>query len=137
MLHYWVIEIFYYYLFCLFWRFSLTLAITNLCFFSSFLWNVKISQDMYKLHKHIFFPQLELLSRDFQPPLTFALPDHTRFSLIDFPLHLPLELLGVDSCITVLELIMLEQKVRECSMFTGFGNAVLMIFLIFIFCWLI
>ncbi|XP_069988793.1 MAP kinase-activating death domain protein isoform X4 [Penaeus vannamei] len=54
--------------------------------------------------------ELELLSRDFQPPLTFALPDHTRFSLIDFPLHLPLELLGVDSCITVLELIMLEQK---------------------------
>ncbi|XP_047475674.1 MAP kinase-activating death domain protein-like isoform X11 [Penaeus chinensis] len=54
--------------------------------------------------------ELELLSRDFQPPLTFALPDHTRFSLIDFPLHLPLELLGVDSCLTVLELIILEQK---------------------------
>ncbi|CAF2650409.1 unnamed protein product [Rotaria sp. Silwood2] len=44
-------------------------------------------------------------------PMLFALPDHTRFSLVDFPLHLPLELLGVDLCIRVLTLIMLENKV--------------------------
>ncbi|XP_068225676.1 MAP kinase-activating death domain protein-like isoform X1 [Palaemon carinicauda] len=55
--------------------------------------------------------ELELLPKELHSPLTFALPDHTRFSLIDFPLHLPLELLGVDSCLTVLELIMMEQKV--------------------------
>ncbi|XP_025417158.1 MAP kinase-activating death domain protein isoform X2 [Sipha flava] len=46
-----------------------------------------------------------------QPPLTFALPDHTRFSLVDFPLHLPLELLGVDTCLYVLTIILLENKV--------------------------
>ncbi|KAG0714008.1 MAP kinase-activating death domain protein [Chionoecetes opilio] len=55
--------------------------------------------------------ELELLSRELHAPITFALPDHTRFSFIDFPLHLPLELLGVDSCIKVLVLIILEQKI--------------------------
>ncbi|UJR10094.1 hypothetical protein I4U23_014316 [Adineta vaga] len=52
---------------------------------------------------------IETLSNE--PPMLFALPDHTRFSLVDFPLHLPLELLGVDLCIRVLTLIMLENKV--------------------------
>jgi hypothetical protein len=47
--------------------------------------------------------------------MLFALPDHTRFSLVDFPLHLPLELLGVDLCIRVLVLIMLENKVKFFS----------------------
>lgn len=46
-----------------------------------------------------------------EPPMLFALPDHTRFSLVDFPLHLPLELLGVDLCIKVFTLILLENKV--------------------------
>ncbi|CAF1132543.1 unnamed protein product [Didymodactylos carnosus] len=46
-----------------------------------------------------------------ESPMLFALPDHTRFSLVDFPLHLPLELLGVELCIRVLTLIMLENKV--------------------------
>ncbi|KAK3861391.1 hypothetical protein Pcinc_032642 [Petrolisthes cinctipes] len=55
--------------------------------------------------------ELELLPKELHAPLTFALPDHTRFSMVDFPLHLPLELLGVDSCIKVLLLIILEQKV--------------------------
>jgi hypothetical protein len=53
--------------------------------------------------------QIETLGNE--PPMLFALPDHTRFSLVDFPLHLPLELLGVDLCIRVLTLIMLENKV--------------------------
>ena len=35
---------------------------------------------------------LEVLPLDVMPMLEFALPDHTRFSLIDFPLHLPFEL---------------------------------------------
>jgi hypothetical protein len=43
--------------------------------------------------------------------MLFALPDHTRFSLADFPMHLPLELLGVDLCIKVLTLILLENKI--------------------------
>ena len=55
-----------------------------------------------------------------EPPMLFALPDHTRFSLVDFPLHLPLELLGVDLCIRVLTLIMLENKVPIRGMSSAF-----------------
>jgi hypothetical protein len=32
---------------------------------------------------------------------------------VDFPLHLPLELLGVDICLKVLMLILLENKVLK------------------------
>lgn len=39
--------------------------------------------------------ECELLSSSLREPFLFALPDHTRFSLVDFPLHLPLELLGM------------------------------------------
>ncbi|XP_038213188.1 MAP kinase-activating death domain protein isoform X10 [Zerene cesonia] len=55
--------------------------------------------------------ELEVLSNTAHAPLVFALPDHTRFTLVDFPLHLPLELLGVDTCLKVLTLILLENKV--------------------------
>lgn len=55
--------------------------------------------------------EVEIISPSVQPPLCFALPDHTRFSLVDFPLHLPLELLGVETCLKVLTLILLENKV--------------------------
>lgn len=78
--------------------------------------------------------ELEVLSPTVHEPLLFALPDHTRFSLVDFPLHLPLELLGecrifdiyenlsqmsnrlfrfagVDTCLKVLTLILMENKV--------------------------
>ncbi|KAL9883197.1 rab3 GDP-GTP exchange factor isoform 1-T1 [Glossina fuscipes fuscipes] len=55
--------------------------------------------------------EVEVLSPTVHEPLLFALPDHTRFSLVDFPLHLPLELLGVDTCLKVWTLIMLENKV--------------------------
>lgn len=55
--------------------------------------------------------ELEVLSPTVHEPLLFALPDHTRFSLVDFPLHLPLELLGVETCLRVLALIVLEHKV--------------------------
>uniref|UniRef100_A0A915DLY4 UDENN domain-containing protein n=1 Tax=Ditylenchus dipsaci TaxID=166011 RepID=A0A915DLY4_9BILA len=36
---------------------------------------------------------VEILPPDIMPMLEFALPDHTRFCLVDFPLHLPIELL--------------------------------------------
>jgi len=55
--------------------------------------------------------QVSVLPRELRPPLLFALPDHTRFTLVDFPLHLPLELLGVDTCLRVLMCIVLENKV--------------------------
>lgn len=59
------------------------------------------------------FPAPKVLPPDMMPlPLEFALPDHTRFSLVDFPLHLPLELLGVDAVTRILAAIMLEYKVR-------------------------
>jgi hypothetical protein len=45
--------------------------------------------------------------------MLFALPDHTRFSLADFPMHLPLELLGVELFIQVYTLILLENKVTR------------------------
>uniref|UniRef100_A0A8C7Q1E8 MAP kinase-activating death domain protein n=1 Tax=Oncorhynchus mykiss TaxID=8022 RepID=A0A8C7Q1E8_ONCMY len=54
---------------------------------------------------------VEVLPHEMQPSLTFALPDNSRFSMVDFPLHLPLELLGVDACLMVLSCILLEHKV--------------------------
>lgn len=56
---------------------------------------------------------IEVLPQELQQALTFALPDPSRFTLVDFPLHLPLELLGVDACLQVLTCILLEHKVRE------------------------
>ena len=55
--------------------------------------------------------ELEIVDRRYGPLLLFAFPDPTRFSLCDFPIHLPLELLGVDLSVQVLTLIMLEKKV--------------------------
>lgn len=56
---------------------------------------------------------LAVLPESVHEPLVFALPDRTRLSLVDFPLHLPLELLGVDTCLRVLTCIMLEHKVKR------------------------
>ncbi|XP_075240925.1 MAP kinase-activating death domain protein-like isoform X7 [Convolutriloba macropyga] len=55
--------------------------------------------------------EVELLPRSISQPILFALPDDTRFSLCDFPLHLPLELLGVETCMKVLTCILLEHKI--------------------------
>uniref|UniRef100_A0AC35U4W9 MAP kinase-activating death domain protein n=1 Tax=Rhabditophanes sp. KR3021 TaxID=114890 RepID=A0AC35U4W9_9BILA len=55
--------------------------------------------------------ELELVPKEVMPIIVFALPDHTRFSLVDFPLHLPLELLGVETTIKLLAALMLEYKV--------------------------
>lgn len=54
---------------------------------------------------------VEVLPHELKRPLTFALPDSSRFSMVDFPLHLPLELLGVDACLQVLSCVLLEHKV--------------------------
>uniref|UniRef100_A0AAV2LQF8 MAP kinase-activating death domain protein n=1 Tax=Knipowitschia caucasica TaxID=637954 RepID=A0AAV2LQF8_KNICA len=54
---------------------------------------------------------VEVLPLELKRALTFALPDNSRFSMVDFPLHLPLELLGVDACLQVLSCILLEHKV--------------------------
>lgn len=54
--------------------------------------------------------QLSVLPSDIRTAFLLALPDHTRLSLVDFPLHLPLELLGVETCLKVLTCILLEQK---------------------------
>lgn len=51
------------------------------------------------------------MDQEIHQPLILALPDHTRFSLIDFPLHLPLELLGVETCLKVITMIMMEHKI--------------------------
>ncbi|KAL5113019.1 MAP kinase-activating death domain protein [Taenia crassiceps] len=44
-------------------------------------------------------------------PLIFALPDENRFSLVDYSLHLPLQLLGVEKFLKVFFALLLEQKV--------------------------
>ncbi|EDO49267.1 predicted protein [Nematostella vectensis] len=54
---------------------------------------------------------MELLCPESYPSLTFAYPENTRFPLIDFPVHIPMELLGVETCLKVLTCILLEQKV--------------------------
>ncbi|XP_076817752.1 MAP kinase-activating death domain protein-like isoform X3 [Clavelina lepadiformis] len=54
---------------------------------------------------------LQLLPPSMQVPSVIALPDPTRLNLLDFPLHLPLELLGIDLCLEALSAIILEQKV--------------------------
>lgn len=54
---------------------------------------------------------VEVLPQELKRPLTFALPDNSRFCMVDFPLHLPLELLGVDACLQVLSCVLLEHKV--------------------------
>ncbi|VDM95490.1 unnamed protein product [Thelazia callipaeda] len=54
---------------------------------------------------------LEVLPMNVSQAFEFALPDHTRFSFVDFPLHLPFELLGIDTTIKVMAALMLESKV--------------------------
>lgn len=58
--------------------------------------------------------ELELLPQELHPAICFAFPDAKRFSLVDFPIHLPLELLGVETFLKVLTCILLEQKVCVC-----------------------
>ncbi|CAL2052823.1 unnamed protein product [Caenorhabditis brenneri] len=55
--------------------------------------------------------QLEIMPLDLAQVFEFALPDHTRFTLIDFPLHIPFEILGIDMALRVLTAAMLEFKI--------------------------
>ena len=55
--------------------------------------------------------QLDLLPMQGSHPVRFGFPDRTRFPMVDFPLHLPFELLGVDTGLRVLTCILLENKV--------------------------
>ncbi|XP_078583791.1 MAP kinase-activating death domain protein-like isoform X21 [Branchiostoma floridae x Branchiostoma japonicum] len=55
--------------------------------------------------------EVSILPTEMQAPMTFALPDAHRFCLADFPMHLPLELLGVETCLKVLTCILLEHKI--------------------------
>ncbi|XP_031564947.1 MAP kinase-activating death domain protein-like isoform X2 [Actinia tenebrosa] len=54
---------------------------------------------------------MELLCPETYPSLLFSSPENSRLPLIDFPVHIPLELLGVETCLKVLTCILLEQKV--------------------------
>jgi len=86
----------------------------EVCLYSVFGYQIKKLKGLYMALTHKLYTlmlQVEILSPTLHPALIFALPDHTRFSLVDFPLHLPLELLGVDICLKVLTLILLENKV--------------------------
>lgn len=53
----------------------------------------------------------QVMPMDLSQVFEFALPDHTRFTLIDFPLHIPFEILGIDMALRVLTAAMLEFKV--------------------------
>ncbi|KRX75299.1 MAP kinase-activating death domain protein [Trichinella sp. T6] len=55
--------------------------------------------------------ELQVLPPDISEVMTFALPNYTRFTLVDFPLYLLIELLGSENAMTVLLCIMLENKV--------------------------
>uniref|UniRef100_A0A8R1DES0 MAP kinase-activating death domain protein n=1 Tax=Caenorhabditis japonica TaxID=281687 RepID=A0A8R1DES0_CAEJA len=55
--------------------------------------------------------QLEVMPLDLAQIFEFALPDHTRFTLVDFPLHIPFEILGIDMALRVLTAAMLEFKI--------------------------
>ncbi|KAM9410071.1 LOW QUALITY PROTEIN: MAP kinase-activating death domain protein [Pholidichthys leucotaenia] len=68
---------------------------------------------------------VEVLPSELKRPLTFALPDNSRFMLVDFPLHLPLELLGVDACLQVLSCVPLEHKVILQSRYNALSMSVM------------
>jgi len=73
-----------------------------------------IIYTIFVVHLNMFIRlifQLHIVPESVGQPHILALPDQTRFSLVDFPLHLPLDLLGVEKCIQVLECIILEHKV--------------------------
>jgi len=62
------------------------------------------------------FLQLHIVPEELGAPHILALPDQTRFSLVNFPLHLPLELLGIEKYIQVLQCVILEQKVKHLTL---------------------
>ena len=78
--------------------------------------------------------QVELLASRSYPPLSFALPESSRFPLIDFPVHIPFELLGVEMCLKVLTCILLEHKVMYFIYLFYHKNSVIAHIVILLFC---
>ena len=54
--------------------------------------------------------EIELLDKH-HSPIVLALPNSSRFTLTDFPVHLPVELLGVETFIRVFTCMLLQHKV--------------------------
>lgn len=54
---------------------------------------------------------LSIHPKDIMKPLLFAQPEKSRLSLFDFPLHLPIQLLGVARALRILVCLLMEQKV--------------------------
>ncbi|THD19986.1 MAP kinase-activating death domain protein [Fasciola hepatica] len=54
---------------------------------------------------------LSLQPKSLSDPLVFALPDKSRLPLVDFPLHLPIQLMGISRTLRILVCLLLEQKV--------------------------
>lgn len=59
--------------------------------------------------------------------MNFGFPDRTRLPLVDYPLHLPFELLGVDNGLRVLTCILLENKVCSAVLSSLMANDVALI----------
>lgn len=59
--------------------------------------------------------EIELLDKH-HSPIVLALPNSSRFTLTDFPVHLPVELLGVETFIRVFTCMLLQHKVSLNSM---------------------
>ncbi|KAA0197348.1 putative mapk-activating protein denn [Fasciolopsis buskii] len=57
--------------------------------------------------------QLSVQPKSMTEPLIFALPDKSRLPLVDFPLHLPIQLMGVARTLRILVCLLLEQKVIQ------------------------
>ncbi|EDV29462.1 uncharacterized protein TRIADDRAFT_51824 [Trichoplax adhaerens] len=53
--------------------------------------------------------EIELLDKH-HSPIVLALPNSSRFTLTDFPVHLPVELLGVETFIRVFTCMLLQHK---------------------------
>ncbi|KAF6773584.1 hypothetical protein AHF37_07676 [Paragonimus kellicotti] len=54
---------------------------------------------------------LSVQPKSMMKPMIFALPDKSRLPLVDFPLHLPIQLLGIARTLRILVCLLLEQKV--------------------------
>ncbi|KAF8571333.1 hypothetical protein P879_00767 [Paragonimus westermani] len=54
---------------------------------------------------------LSVQPKSMMKPMIFALPDKSRLPLVDFPLHLPIQSLGIARTLRILVCLLLEQKV--------------------------
>jgi hypothetical protein len=68
-----------------------------------------------------------------QPAITLAYPDESKLFLVDFPVYLPLELLGVELTLKVLAAILLEQKVVLSAVDYQSVSTCVMAFLVYLY----